>query len=75
MVRATAQATDGARREVSAQGMTVRQKRFELVEHTADTGLQAYGAHLSDAFANAAYGLFSIMTDLRRVRQRRTREV
>lgn len=60
---------------MSARGATAHTKRFELIEHTADTGLRAYGVHLPDAFANAAYGLFSIMTDLRRVRQRRTREV
>jgi len=39
-------------------------KRFELVEHTADTGLIAYGHSLAEAFANAAYGLFSIMAEL-----------
>lgn len=60
---------------MSAGGTAARTKRFELIEHTADTGLRAYGVHLPDAFANAAYGLFSIMTDLRRVRQRQTREV
>ena len=43
-------------------------KRFQLIEHTADTGLIAGGTSLAEAFANAAYGLFSIMTDLRRVR-------
>ena len=44
-------------------------RRFQLIEHTADTGLIAYGQTLAEAFANAAYGLFSIMTDLRTVRE------
>jgi SHS2 domain-containing protein len=44
-------------------------KRFELIEHTADIGLKAYGRNLAEAFSNAAYGLFSIMTDLRKVRK------
>ena len=44
-------------------------KRFELIEHTADTGLIAYGRSLPEAFANAAYGMFSIMTDLETVRE------
>jgi len=44
-------------------------KRFELVEHTADTGLIAYGHNLAEAFANAAYGLFSIMAELGGVRE------
>jgi SHS2 domain-containing protein len=43
--------------------------RYRLIEHTADIGLVAYGISIADAFANAAYGLFSIMTDLRKVRQ------
>ena len=44
-------------------------KRFRLIEHTADTGLIAYGNNLAEAFANAAYGLFSIITELNRVRK------
>jgi len=44
-------------------------KKFELVEHTADTGLIAYGHNLAEAFANAAYGLFSIMAELDGVRE------
>ena len=43
-------------------------KRFQLIEHTADTGLVAYGNNLAEAFANAAYGLFSIITELNKVR-------
>ncbi len=44
-------------------------KRFRLIEHTADTGLIAYGHSLAEAFANAAYGLFSIMAELRKVKE------
>ncbi len=44
-------------------------KRFRLIEHTADTGLVAYGKTLPEAFANAAYGLFSIMAELRGVKE------
>ena len=43
-------------------------KRFQLIEHTADTGLIAYGNSLAEAFANAAYGLFSIIAELKKVR-------
>ncbi|HEY50673.1 MAG TPA: archease [Dehalococcoidia bacterium] len=50
-------------------------KRFELIEHTADMGLVAYGHDLAEAFANAAYGLFSIIADLNRVRQNESRKV
>ncbi len=39
-------------------------KRFEVIDHTADIGITAYGADLKEAFANAAYALFSLMVDL-----------
>jgi SHS2 domain-containing protein len=38
-------------------------KDFELIEHTADTGIRAYGIDLSQAFASAARGMFSLITD------------
>jgi len=50
-------------------------KRFELIEHTADIGLVAYGHDLAEAFANAAYGMFSIMADLGRVQEKESRQV
>lgn len=50
-------------------------KRFEVVEHTADTGIIAYGADMAEAFANAAYGMFSLMADLRQVREETSRYV
>lgn len=50
-------------------------KRFQLVEHTADTGLIACGEDLAGAFANAAYGLFSIITNVSRVRAAQSRVV
>jgi len=39
-------------------------KKFEIKEHTADVGIAAYGTDLREAFANAAYGLFSLITDI-----------
>lgn len=50
-------------------------RRFRLIEHTADIGLSACGKTLSGAFANAAYGMFSIIADLRKVREVETRIV
>ncbi len=50
-------------------------KRFELIEHTADTGLIAYGKTLHEAFANAAYGMFSIIAELDNVREIEKRRV
>jgi SHS2 domain-containing protein len=49
--------------------------KFRLIEHTADIGLTASGQTLAEAFANAAYGMFSIMAELKNVRERVTRQV
>lgn len=50
-------------------------RRFQLIEHTADTGLIAYGHSLAEAFANAAYGLFSIINELDKVKEIESQEV
>lgn len=36
---------------------------YELIDHTADIGIKAYGDDLSEAFAHAAKGMFDIITD------------
>ena len=46
-----------------------------MIEHTADIGLTAYGRTLAEAFANAAYGMFSIMAELRKVKEKEPRSV
>ncbi len=40
------------------------EKEFEIVDHTADVGIIAYGAGISETFANAAKALFSLITEL-----------
>ena len=40
------------------------EKEFEIVNHTADVGIIAYGADIRQAFANAARALFSLITEL-----------
>ena len=39
-------------------------KEFEILDHTADVGIIAYGSNINEAFANAAKGMFSLITDL-----------
>ena len=39
-------------------------KDFEILDHTADVGVIAYGTDLKQAFANAARALFSLITEL-----------
>jgi len=42
-------------------------KRFEVIDHTADMGIRAYGRDLAELFTNAAYGMASLTTDLEKV--------
>ena len=53
----------------------IRVKRFRFIEHTADIGLVAYGRSLAEAFANAAYGLFSIIAELKTVKEIESRQL
>jgi SHS2 domain-containing protein len=39
-------------------------KPFEIVNHTADIGIKAYGKSLKELFENAAFGMFNILADL-----------
>lgn len=50
-------------------------RRFDIIEHTADTGVVAYGADLKEAFANVACGMFSLMADLEAVEEEVCRQV
>ena len=40
------------------------EKDFEIIDHTADVGLRAFGASFQEAFANAAKAMFSLITEL-----------
>ncbi len=38
-------------------------KAFEIIDHTADVGIVAYGANLEELFSNAALALFSLIIE------------
>lgn len=42
-------------------------KGYEFLEHTADAYVAAYGKDLAEAFENAAYAMFEVMTDAKKV--------
>ena len=42
-------------------------KRFESIDHPSDIGIIAYGKSISELFENAAFGMFSLMTDPKKV--------
>jgi SHS2 domain-containing protein len=50
-------------------------KDFEILNHTADIGVIAYGADLRQAFANAARGLFSLIAELDDVEEALYRDI
>ena len=45
------------------------EKEFEILNHTADVGIIAYGVNVNEAFANVAKGMFSLMTELEDVEE------
>jgi len=50
-------------------------KPYNTFDHTADLGLAIRGKSEEDLFANAAFAVFDIITDLGRVEPRETRRV
>lgn len=50
-------------------------KGFEIIDHTADVGIIAYGADLKQLFSNAALALFSLVTEPESIRQELQRDV
>lgn len=48
---------------------------FEVIDHTADVGIIAYGRDLSELLENAALGMFSLMADLETVTPKEQREI
>ncbi len=50
-------------------------KNFEIIDHTADVGIIAHGVDMKQAFANAATGLFSLITDLDIVKETLYRDI
>jgi SHS2 domain-containing protein len=54
---------------------TEKMKSFELIEHTSDIGVVAYGKTLAEAFANVARGMFSIIAEPDVIREVESRRV
>jgi len=50
-------------------------KGFEIIDHTADVGIIAYGADLKQLFSNAALALFSLVTEPESIRHELQRDV
>jgi len=44
-------------------GLRGMKKTFEIIDHTADVGIIAYGTDVEELFSNAALALFSLITE------------
>jgi len=43
---------------------------FEILDHTADIGIIAYGADVKELFSNAALALYSLITELESIQEK-----
>ncbi|MEE8419714.1 MAG: archease [Dehalococcoidales bacterium] len=50
------------------------EKDFEVLPHTADIGIIAYGLDMAEAFSNAARGMFSLITELNSIGETERRD-
>ena len=50
-------------------------KRFELIDISGDAGIRAFGSDLGELFANAAAGMYSLITDLDNVSPKKSIEI
>jgi SHS2 domain-containing protein len=44
-------------------GLRGMKKTFEIIDHTADVGIIAYGVDVEELFSNAALAMFSLITE------------
>jgi SHS2 domain-containing protein len=49
-------------------------KHFEIIEHTADIGIKAFGDSMEEAFAAAGEAMFQLMTDNAEIRKREEKQ-
>lgn len=42
-------------------------KNYEIIDHTADIGVKAYGNNISEAFENAGKAMFDLITDCSKI--------
>ncbi len=50
-------------------------KRYRLMEHTADMGIRVEAKRLPELFADAAYGMFDVMTSAETIRPEKEMDV
>jgi SHS2 domain-containing protein len=51
------------------------EKTFEIIDHTADIGIIAYGSDIKQLFSNAALALFSLITEPESIKEKLQRDL
>jgi len=51
------------------------QRAFEIIDHTADVGIIAYGMDVKELFSNAALALFSLITEPESIEEKLRRDL
>jgi SHS2 domain-containing protein len=64
-----------AARRTKSNSPQKRAKKYTIFDHTADMGVEIYGKSLPELFANAAFAVFDIITDLRLVKETEKRQI
>jgi len=56
-------------------GWNNMEKKFQIVDHTADIGIICYGKSLQQLFSNAALGLYSLMFNVADIDEQMHRDI
>ncbi|MCE5194640.1 MAG: archease [Nitrospiraceae bacterium] len=50
-------------------------RKFEIIDISGDIGIRAWGENLEQLFVNTALGMYSLITDLEKIDERKTVEI
>ena len=50
-------------------------KTYEIIDTTADIGIRAFGSDLPEVYANAALGMFSLITDIDTIKEELEKDI
>jgi SHS2 domain-containing protein len=50
-------------------------KKFEILDISGDIGIRAFGETIKEAFINAALGMYSLITDLHKIEEKKTIDI
>jgi SHS2 domain-containing protein len=53
----------------------ITMNNFEIIDTTADVGIRAFSADWPSLYVNAAMGMLSLITDIKKIEERLTREI